>query len=165
MTKQLQEPLRQWICDACGEPIRNANEGYVEWLTEGDDSGRIAHGFRIVHNAGFSPRRKSGGDCYKYSSYSGRADLPLRDFLKHEGVALLLTFLDLGPIHDPSGGTHRVKNMREYVELFRRVQLPYYEEARQLWGIASANGFFDSANELRPYLPSTLKEIAERYSQ
>jgi hypothetical protein len=47
--------LQQWICDTCGEIIADPSQGYVEWLT-GED--RLAHGYRIVHHAPYSPIRK-----------------------------------------------------------------------------------------------------------
>ena len=48
------EPLKQWVCDTCGEIINSSSEGYVEWLTD-DSSPLKSNGFRIVHQAYYSP--------------------------------------------------------------------------------------------------------------
>jgi hypothetical protein len=155
-------PLQQWTCDECGETIGNPSDGYVEWLREHEGDGWVVHGFRIVHHASASPRKEAGHDCYLYAGRTGRADLPLGDFLGPDGLVRLLMFLDVGPIHDPDG-MPQIRNTREYVELFRRLQLPYYEEARTRLPIAQSEGSFQSANEVWPYLQSTLKELVERY--
>ena len=58
----------------------------------------------------------------------------------------------------------RVRDVREYVELMRRLALPYYEEARTLWGLATESGFFEGGgDELWVYAPETLKALIARY--
>ena len=32
------EPLKQFICDKCGETIKSPRDGWVEWLEQGDDT-------------------------------------------------------------------------------------------------------------------------------
>ena len=68
------KPLQQWLCDECGEVIEEPAHGYLEWLQ--DDSHK-AYGFRIVHHAPRSPRRPSGGDCYRYTDHYGRSSSDL----------------------------------------------------------------------------------------
>ena len=131
------EPLEQWICDACGEVIETPGDGYLEWLS-GDD--HKAHSFRIVHHAPKSPR-KPGGDCYAYTKASGRMDLDLDAHVGPSGLPHLLTFLDAGEYHQRDYQGPEVRNVREWVELFRRLQLPYYEEARLYWGRAREAGY------------------------
>ncbi len=46
------EPLRQFVCDKCGEVIETVEDGWLEWF---DNYETPAQGFRIVH---------SGGPCY-----------------------------------------------------------------------------------------------------
>jgi hypothetical protein len=155
------KPLSQWLCDRCGEVIRQPKDGYLEWIM--DDEG--AHSFKIVHHAPKSPL-KPDGDCYHHTRHHHRRDMHLDLYVGPGGLAHLLPFLDLGRIHDPDEQhSPRVKNMREFVELMRRLTLPYYEEARVHWSTASEDGFFDSANEVWTYLPDTLKEIVERYGE
>jgi hypothetical protein len=155
------KPLEQWYCDKCGEVIASARDGSIEWLVEDD----VADAFRVVHRAGASPRYP-GGDCYFHTAHRGRHERQLDGCVGPAGLPYLLSFLDLGPVHDPNEErTMRVRSVREFVEIMRRLTLPYYEEARTLWGLATEDGFFDAGgNEIWVYSPDTLKTLIERYS-
>jgi hypothetical protein len=153
------KPLQQWICDECGELIKEPRHGYLEWLSGADHK---AHGFRIVHHAPRSPR-KPEADCYRYARQAGRRDLDLDWFTGTAGIPGLLRFLDVGPYHEPTYRGPEVLDIREWTELFRRLHLPYYEEARLHWEDALRDGFFDEANEVWVYLPETLKKLIEKY--
>lgn len=154
------KPLEQWYCDYCGEVIASAREGDIEWLVEDD----MADDFRIVHRASASPSRP-GGNCYYHADDRGRHDMHLDKCAGLAGLPWLLGFLDLGPVHDPDQQrTMRVRSVREFVEIMRRLTLPYYEEARTLWGIATEGGFFEGdRNEIAVYLPETLKALIAQY--
>ena len=65
---------REWICDECQKPIRNALDGYVEWIRNEDD---IDCDFRVVHVPPASPYYPRG-DCYRYTHEPGRRDMPLQ---------------------------------------------------------------------------------------
>lgn len=153
------KPLEQWICDECGELIASPGDGYVEWISErlGD-----AHGFRIVHHAPRSPLRPDG-NCYQYTGMPGRKDLPLTYFVGEEGIILLLSLVDPGEHCLKEYHGSLVTDLRGWTDLFRRLHVPYYEEARQYWARAEADGFFGDRNEVSIYLPSTLKELIEQY--
>jgi hypothetical protein len=43
--------------------------------------------------------------------------------------------------------------------------LPYYEEARQYFPDAAADGQFGNSNEPFAYLPQNLKQMIEEYSE
>ena len=47
------KPLKQWICDSCGELIKKPEDGWWEYLS--DTNTYLVSGFRIVHY---------GGPCY-----------------------------------------------------------------------------------------------------
>lgn len=160
------QPLQQWICDTCGELISEPGHGYVEWLRGGADYVRDAHEFRIVHHAPHSPSFSKGHDCYRHTNEPGRCDLPLENFVGHKGMVMLLRFLDVGPYHnfEYEGPSVADGAMRDFVQTMRRLHLPYYEEARLYWAEALSDGFFDGANEVWIYLPDTLKDLIERYS-
>ncbi len=90
--------------------------------------------------------------------------MKLDNFTGPAGIAMLLSFLDLGPLHDPDGeNVPRLEDLREFAELMRRLVVPYYEEARLYWAVAETDGFFDGANEVWVYLPDTLKTLIEEY--
>jgi len=89
--------------------------------------------------------------------------MPLNDFVGEEGLIHFAYFLDVGPHHDPDYSGPQVVDFRGFTELFRRLHLPFYEEARKYWADAEESGFFSDANEIFIYLPSTLKKMIERF--
>jgi len=51
---------RGWICDNCGETIKNAGDGWVQWLSLPSESGnRGARDLSLVHHFPASPRKGS----------------------------------------------------------------------------------------------------------
>lgn len=161
------KPLEQFICDGCGEIIDDPKFGWVEWLREKDSL--QVHGFRIVHHQAYSPLKETDRyGCSRYPGKAGCSDDYLERFLGSLGIVQLLRFIDLGPYHDPDYsvcGGPQVKNLREWTELFRRLHIPYYEEARLYWDEALEDLFFDGANEILIYKPDFLKELIERYGE
>lgn len=154
------EPLAQWVCDTCGEVIESPEDGWLEWISDDDMK---ASGFRIVHHLPASPRKKTHPEdgCYQYSGNSYGSDSHLSEFIGEDGLAHLLTFLDWGHV-DPRGGP-RVRRSDELAELFRRVMLPHYEEARLYWSEATNAGEFADANQVSPYTQETLKQIIRQF--
>lgn len=129
------EPLEQFICDECGEIIEKPEEGTVEWLSEykekSDKNIREVHKFRIVHNKDSSPKGK--GTCFYFDLYGEeyrkpRKSLPLKYFIKDEGVARML-----GLLREHANKTVDFKTKEEYlkfIEIMRRISIPYYEESK-----------------------------------
>lgn len=72
-------------------------------------------------------------------------------------------FLDPGSRHTPEYLGPKLRDLREWVELYRRLHIPYYEEAREYWDRADERGYFDGANELWTYLPDNLKRLIEQF--
>jgi hypothetical protein len=134
-------------------------------IWRGLDEGKKDYDFHIVHHPSSSPRGIVGRPGHEGCYTSNELSLALTDFLGGEGLAQLLTFLDVGPHHMPDYRGPEVANLREYVEFFKRLHLPYYEEARRYWQRAEQDGFFDEANELWIYLPDTLKRLIELYGE
>jgi hypothetical protein len=158
-------PLEQWLCDTCGRLIEGVAEGYVEWNAEntfGDKE--IAKDFHIVHVGGRSSLGPPGY-CFQHQNARGRRDLPMKDFLGPKGIAQMLSFLDVGTFHLEEYSGHAVGDMREFVELFRRTQLPYYEQARNYFSRAKRDDFLGSPNEIYLFMPQTLKEIIQEYAE
>jgi hypothetical protein len=147
------EPLQQFTCDECGELIKSPKDGWLEWLISTSSDGRKLHGFRIVHHAPASPRKQHNGHC-QYPSHFLIGDMHLEHFLGPDGLANLLSMFER-PFED----------QQEFVEIIRRLHIPYYEEARLYWQIAKDDGFFDEANEYWPYLQDNLKTVIEKYGK
>ena len=122
------EPLKQWICDRCGQVVKSAEEGMVEWVLEKDETVLCyrAYGFHIIHHETSSP----SGNCSMYRNHPKRADMHLHEFVGPKGLVLLCQFLDPSPGLDYKGA--EVGDIREWLELVRRVQLPGGEDGRDL---------------------------------
>lgn len=153
-------PLKQWICDECGELIEQPEHGYVEWQCDGDSSTK--HKFRIVHRGDHSPK-KPHGDCFYPNSERG-GDTALDGLLGDTGRVRLTSWLDPG--EEFTGANRRtVKSLREWVVLFRRLQVSNFEEARLYFDQAVNDGRLGGANEIYFYLPDHgLKDILEEYA-
>ncbi len=137
------EPLTVWRCDTSGECIENVSEGHVIWRLIGAKYGDC----KIIHKARCDPE----------GEYSD--SMPLESFLGHDGLAMLLSWLNLGPLLGRSRSTPEVHNLDEFVDFVRRVQTLFYEEARQLFSDEDVQYWLADANPNYPYLPETLKQI------
>lgn len=150
------EPLKQWYCDGCGGIINSSEDGYLEWI------GPIGapEGFKVIHNTG-----GPSGSCSHYVKHRYLKDMPLTHYTGENALAALLPFFDVGEYLDPDGNSlNNLKDQREFVELIKRLLIPYYEDARLHFHEASYDGLFDGANEVTVSQPRLMKEIAEKYS-
>jgi hypothetical protein len=141
--------VSNWICDKCGEIIKTASEGYVLW----DSNEQLkSYGFIIVHQKKCDDRTKTNS-------------MPLEDFLGNRGLTYLTSMLSIGPIKKNigQGNSCSIKDMDEFVDFFRRVQIPYYEQARIHFSTAEFLNEHHDDNEVGPYLSSQLKKITEDY--
>lgn len=151
------EPLKQWRCDKCGEIIERPEDGYVEFRELSMDKA-VYDDFIIVHHRLASQLKdKEEHGCYVYSLGE-----PLKNFLGDEGKVRLLSLLDPGPYHMPEFKL-TTSNVRKWNDFFMRLQIPYYEEARQYWNRAISDGYFGDLNEVDLYLPKNLKRMIEHY--
>lgn len=150
------DPLRQWICDSCGEVIKSPDDGYVEWLVESEESSFSSqYGFKIIH---------SGEECTCYSQEDASfIDAPLEFFLRDRGYLNLLNFLDIGPLLMKEYKGPRVKYIREFVEFMRRLTVPYYEEARLYFRNVQADEHFVLDDSI--YQQENLIKIIQKYGR
>jgi len=144
------QPVAQWKCDACGQIIANPEAGWVEWMA-GPTPGTKAHGFRIVHNS---------NRC-QYPSSARVRDTHLVHLVGPDGLSALLTLL--APDRQAGSREPGVANLDEWGELVRRLHIPHYEEARQYWSDAVADGLFSDPNAPMPYSQQVLLRILDRY--
>src|SRR5690606_4189633 len=110
--------------------------------------------FKIIHQGRCDRKR------YPASS-------ALQDFLGPQGASYCLTFLSYGPViaRDSNYSRCKVTDLDEFVDFMRRVQVPYYEEARRLFGHPDVRSDLADANEFYPYIPDTMKSLIERYAE
>jgi hypothetical protein len=104
------EPFTRWRCDECGQTIERAREGWVEWR---ERDGVLCE-FRIVHHLSASPRGEQG--CYG-TNIAG--NMLMEETLGVDGLAWLLGVLAKSAV-----------DRAQFAEFVRRVQLPFYELAR-----------------------------------
>lgn len=137
------KPLEQWYCDKCGNIIEKSSDGYVIWRS---DKNLKYYDFKIIHQT----------KC-DISAYSASA--ALQDFLGVNGLVYLTSFLSLGPLKKTSYSN--VANNDEFVDFIRRVQIPYYEEARRKFTDPQVLEWHSDSNEVAPYFTEGLKRIIE----
>lgn len=162
------KPLEQFICDECGQVINSPKEGYVEWESGTDANGKMfARGFRIVHAAYASPlAHKSTEGCYKYGRSHYRSDIDLEYFLKYAHQEMF-SLLDLGFLHDKNKNIGcQISDFSEFVDFFKRLTIPYYEEARQYFQEAMADGeIYGDENEIYLFSEEKLEKIVQKYNR
>lgn len=144
------KPLQQWICDVCGDVIEKADDGYVIWKDDDQDG---PYDFKVIHH----PKCDHHLPNYPLS----RA---VRDFLGVEGLTRMLSFLSGGPIRKKlsPGDKYGVRDSDEFVDLVRRFQIPFYEEARVRFTDSDILEKTRDWNEYAPYRPDELKWIASK---
>jgi hypothetical protein len=76
----------------------------------------------------------------------------------------LSSWLDVGEWHEEDYAGPDVSNLRQWTTLFRRVHVPYYEEARN-YTEELRDERSGGANEIYLYLPETLRRIIEEHEQ
>src|SRR3954453_8904114 len=134
------EPLQSWTCDTCGNKITDPEMSLVTWRSE---QGLQSRDFRIVHK----------GDCDPGSHAGFVQSVELDNFLGPDGAAYLLSMLSLGPIKGLHETMPEVAHFHSYVDLFRRTQPPWYEEARERFDDEDVAHWPSDASESYPYHP------------
>ena len=141
-------PLKQWLCDSCGEVIEDPEDGWFEWHSAKDYT---ISNFRIVHH------RLS---CmYNEAALKEQgimvADHHLSVVIGSRGLAYWLFAIELSE----TGKASKIKNLVELVGILRRLHIPYWEEARLYWDRAYRDGFHDGCD----FGESNLQSIIEEY--
>lgn len=132
-----------WYCDTCNGEISDPEGSLVVWDF---DSNLAKGGFGIVHKG-----RKCDRDSESHS-------MELSHMIGADGQEHLLSFLSYGPLPIREG-TPRVADIDGFVDLFRRLHTPGYEEARRYFNVQEVQEQFSSANEFAAFTPSELEWI------
>lgn len=141
-------PLKIWYCDVCGDPITNPGEAIVTWK---EDENHKAYDFKITHKNSYG---KLCDDKMRASS------MELTWVLGNSGLVWLTSFMSRGFLGNFKGG-NSIKDWDNFTDFFRRVQLPYYEEARKYFDTDLTKHEMQDSNEVSPYSEDTLKRIIE----
>lgn len=145
----MDKPLTVWYCDVCGEKIENVSEGYVIWRSEDG-----YYDFKIIHRKECDLKNHKGSTA-------------LEDFLGSDGLTRCVAFLSLGPLAWKAQHVSncQVKDLDGFSDFLRRVQMPYYEEARRLYSRSDVLDDFSDANEIYPYLEGVMKSLIEQHEE
>jgi hypothetical protein len=143
-------PLKQWFCDKCGNVIDGPEEGYVIWKRNAEHKD---YDFRIIHQNECDDRAYSCSEA-------------LKEFLGRKGLAYILSFLSLGIVINALGSSAEpdVLNMDEFVDFIRRVQTPYYEDARIHYRNPEILDRLVDSNKVAPYTPENCELIVRELS-
>jgi len=144
------KPLKEFICDTCGEVINKPEEGWVEWLSFIEDDELKGKDFRICHHK---------SKCQKHARHQYCSDLPMTHFIGGEAVAHLTGMLD-PKVND---GCTPI-DMEQFIDFFRRFTLPYYEEARQYFPKAKEVNWFEDSKYINIYRPEKLSEFIRNFA-
>ena len=150
-----------WLCDICGEQIPSSGVGLVILR---DSNQRPMHDFMIVHKT-IDPWR-----CWDLAEAAGyRASVELNGCIGVAGLTNLLSWLSWGPVDAASQGRHHShvapEDLDDYVDLVRRLQVPYYEEARRRFGDQEVREELAGVNPVYPYTLDRLRWAAAQPRQ
>lgn len=146
------KPLITWFCDSCGELVKPTGGTVIARYTP--DEERRPTGFLIVH------KNIDGRECDPGSRNGYYYNVDLDGLIGQRGMAHLLAHLSAGPLK--GGGGTQIVDMDEFVDLFRRLQVPFYEQARRRFGDKEVVRGYSDANEYLPYMPTELEAIAKK---
>lgn len=151
------QPLTAWTCDTCGDQINDPQNALVTWRVSDE---RPYYDFLVVHKNRRGDEEAARCDPGSRAGYTH--SLELDRFLGADGLTMLLSWLSAGPV---IGGAHpriATRDLDEYVDLVRRMQVPHYERARPYFQDSHVLEELSDANEVFPYLPEVLQRIADR---
>jgi hypothetical protein len=129
--------------------VTRIEDGWVEWLVGEEEDGHgnsVVKGLRLVHrntsetNCQYDFRKVFQEDHYIVEG------LPLTRFVGADGLMLLLSMLAIGEI-----------SPADVLELTKRVQIPGYEQAREIFVDAAAQGIVQPAIGDGYYLQSEIQ--------
>lgn len=146
-----------WQCDNCGALIRTFEDGRVEWLCQGGDEEPIKiTGLRLVHARATSPKTLAPYGCEydpKQEFHRNRSlveGLSLSAFSGPDGLVLMLSMLAQGEY--PTD---------QLIEVVKRLAVPGYEEARDLFARAISEEVVVPAIAPGYYLQSEIRDVLQ----
>jgi hypothetical protein len=140
-----------WRCASCTLLVTRIEDGWVEWLACEEAGKASLRGLRLVHRREASP--KSGGCQYDMRAEFNNdgsivEGLSLERFVGPDGLMLSLSMIASQP-----------NSAEEIIELVKRVQIPGYEQARELFPSAIENGLLSPSIGNGFYLQSEIQAL------
>jgi hypothetical protein len=144
-----------WRSSTCNQFVTRIEDGWVEWLSVESAHGTTRlKGSRLVHDLTASPRVIARYGCQYDWHCEFQIDqtivegLSLQRFVGSDGLMLLLSFFASGEM--PKG---------DLLELAKRVQIPGYEQARELFPEAIEAGVLEPSIGDGYYLQSEIRAL------
>lgn len=143
-----------WTCARCKQPITRIEDGRVEWLAGQDRRGRTKlKGLRLVHRLSAAKPNNNHGCRYNARQEFKRSrsiveGLPLARFVGADGLMMLLSLIAEAELA-----------VEEILELTKRVQIPGYEQARELLRAGLRRGRITPAIAAGFYLQSEIRRV------
>ena len=147
---------RGWKCDRCGENIKTAGDGWLQWISiPRESSGDKMRDLTLVHHLPASPRKNRHEYGCQFDSQAefrkdGGTDLgfSLNECCGSDGLTRLLSLLE-----------EEDSSRADVLEIIKRVHTPGYEQARQNVGEAIAEGIIEPNLPQGFYLQSDIREV------
>lgn len=150
-----------WICDRCGQHIRSAQGGVVEWIVAGEESRWEGRRMFVVHHLTTSPlKNKHPHDgCYVTEEEQQRTNTTvdwasLEEFLGPDGFTQLLSMIANQEIPVP-----------DILETIQRLHLPKYERARTHIPAALEEGLIEPNLARGFYRQHELERVIEKHAR
>jgi hypothetical protein len=149
-----------WTCARCKQPITRIEDGRVEWLAGQDRRGRTRlKGLRLVHRLSAANPNNNHGCRYDARHEFRRSrsiveGLPLARFVGADGLMMMLSLIAEAELP-----------VEEILELTKRVQIPGYEQARELLRAALRRGRITPAIAAGFYLQSEIRRVLAMQSR
>lgn len=161
--EKMNRPFTKYVCDVCGEEV-NVEDAMLQWLqkpTEESESHPFLEELEAIH---ICCNRKPCDSVYERRQLcEGLHELwdHLDSFVGSDGIDRLLVF----PTYRKIPKTLQ----QDFLEIQRRLMVPYYEEARQYFSSACEDYFIEDLDAYKKgyqtWDQNTLKLIIEKYSK
>jgi hypothetical protein len=153
-------PLKQFICDSCGEIIQSPEQGWIEWLVKGTiNKDATCSNFRICHHKSASPYEWRHG-CYNYATHPDGADMHLNHY--YDGKKFRI---GRKPFHTKKRFEGIETSDKRALTILRlRLECPYYEEARLYLDKARKDNFLPMKGDEYIINEEVLKCVIEEYN-
>ncbi len=146
-----------WKCATCGKLITKIEDGWVEWLAGEDKQGHAKlSGLRLVHRltASTDGVKLQGCEYDKRHEFKKGQNvvegLSLGRFVGPDGLMLLLSLIAEDELP-----------REEILELAKRVQIPGYEQARDLFQTAITHGIIEPSIGMGFYMQSEIQTLLQ----
>lgn len=158
----MNKPFSVFKCDICGSYI-DASDGMLEWLQKPTDESRDNPSAECLESIHICCRRKPCNMVYDQRAIAEGLHEQwdhLDSFIGTDNIDEILTL--------PMNRTIPKEKHEEFLEILRRLMIPYYEEARQYFSRAENDGLIESLRGFKAghyvWKPDKLIEIIEEYS-